>query len=122
MYQLVFLRTAPLRAHDIIAVAATASLETLPAMPPACRLPVKAIPNAPTDKVVGWVGGSLKVKVHAPALDGRANDALCAFMAQTLGVPKGAVALAQGARSRLKVLEIRGMTLAEVRARLAPPS
>jgi uncharacterized protein len=108
--------------RSIIAVAAQTSLETLPAMSPVCRLPVKAIPNAPTDKVVGWVGGSLKIKVHAPALDGRANDALCGFVAQALGVPRGAVALAQGARSRLKVLEIRGLTLAEVRARLAPPS
>lgn len=87
-------------------------------MSPSCRLAVKAIPNAPRDMVVGWMGEALKVKVHAPALDGRANEALCGFIAEALGVPKGAVTLTQGAKSRLKVLEIKGLTLAEVRARL----
>lgn len=90
-------------------------------MPPSCRLAVKAIPNAPRDAAVGWMGAVLKVKVHAPALDGRANEALCAFMAHVLGVPKGAVTLAQGARSRLKLLEVRGLSLEDVRARLSLP-
>ena len=90
-------------------------------MSPKCRLSVKAIPNAPRDTIVGWMGETLKVKVHAPALEGRANEALCGFMAEALGVPKGAVTLALGAKSRLKVLEINGITLAEARARLAPP-
>jgi len=88
-------------------------------MPPLCRLAVKAIPNAPRDAVVGWMGEVLKVKVHAPALDGRANEALCAFVAEALGVPKGDVALLQGAKSRQKLLEIRGLAVADVRARLA---
>ena len=91
-------------------------------MLPSCRLAVKAIPNAPRDALAGWMGGVLKVKVHAPALDGRANVALCAFVAEALGVPKGAVALVQGAKSRQKLLEIRGLALADVRVRLAPPS
>jgi hypothetical protein len=88
-------------------------------MPSSCRLAVKAIPNAPRDAIVGWLGETLKVKVHAPALDGRANEALCAFMAEALGVPKGAVTLAQGAKSRQKLVDIRGLGLADVRARLA---
>jgi uncharacterized protein (TIGR00251 family) len=66
------------------------------------------------------MGEVLKVKVHAPALDGRANEALCAFVAEALGVPKGAVALVQGVKSRQKLLEIRGLALADVLARLAP--
>ena len=69
--------------------------------------------------MVGWVGGTLKVKVHAPALDGRANLALCEFLAQALGLRKSAVSLQQGAKSRLKVVEVRGLTLEGVRARLA---
>jgi uncharacterized protein (TIGR00251 family) len=67
------------------------------------------------------MGGELKVKVQAPALEGRANEALCGLVAQALGVPKSSVALAQGAKSRHKVLEINGLTLADVRARLNPP-
>jgi len=90
-------------------------------MPPSCRLAVKAIPNAPVDAVVGWMGEVLKVKVRAPALDGRANEALCAFVAGTLGLPKGAVTLLQGAKSRQKLLGVRGLDLADVRERLNPP-
>jgi uncharacterized protein (TIGR00251 family) len=89
-------------------------------MPTSCRLAVKAIPNAPRDAVIGWMGDALKVKVHAPALEGRANEAVCELMAQALGLPRASVALAHGAKSRMKVLEIRGLSLAEVRARLRP--
>jgi len=79
---------------------------------------VKAIPNAARDAITGWIGGALKVKIHAPALDGRANEALRELMARELGLPRGAVEVVHGSRSRSKVLEIRGLTPAEVRARL----
>jgi uncharacterized protein (TIGR00251 family) len=88
------------------------------AVPDSCRLAVKAVPNAPRSAVVGWVDDTLKVKVHPPALDGRANLALCEFLAGELGLKKSAVSLHQGAKSRLKVLEIKGLSLAQVRARL----
>lgn len=87
-------------------------------LPVACTLAIKAIPNAPRSEVVGWLGDALKVKVHAPALDGRANDALCEFLADELGLPKRAVTLAQGDKSRQKLLRIAGLTLAEVKAKL----
>lgn len=90
-----------------------------------CKLAIKAIPNAPRNAVAGWLGEALKVKVHAPALEGRANEELCEFIADTLGLPKRAVTVAFGDKSRQKLLEIDGLTLAEVRARLdatsAPP-
>jgi uncharacterized protein len=88
-------------------------------MPAPCRLSVKAVPNAPRDAVVGWMGEALKVKIRAPALDGRANEALCELLARELGLPRGAVALALGAKSRFKMLEINGLTMTEVRAKLA---
>ena len=87
-------------------------------LPVACTLAIKASPNAPRSEVVGWLGDALKVKVHAPALDGRANDALCEFLADELGLPKRAVTLAQGDKSRQKLLRIAGLTLAEVKAKL----
>ncbi len=83
-----------------------------------CKLAIKAIPNAPRNAVAGWLGEALKVKVHAPALEGRANEELCEFIADTLGLPKRAVTVAFGDKSRQKLLEIEGLTLAEVRARL----
>jgi uncharacterized protein (TIGR00251 family) len=85
-----------------------------------CLLPIKAIPNAPRSEVVGWLGEALKVKVHAPPVEGKANDALCAFLAETLGLSRRAVTLARGDTSRQKTIRIDGLSLAEVKARLAP--
>ncbi len=68
--------------------------------------------------MAGWLGGALKIKVHAPALDGRANAALAEFLAGQLGLPRRAVVLVRGDKSRQKVVRIDGLTLAEVRRRL----
>jgi uncharacterized protein (TIGR00251 family) len=88
---------------------------------PACTLELKTIPNAPRNELAGWLGGALKVKVHAPALDGRANDALLAFLAEKLGLPRRAVTLVRGDKSRHKFVRLDGLTLAEARARLPVP-
>lgn len=85
---------------------------------PSCTLAVKAVPNAPRNEVVGWLGDALKVKVHAPALEGRANDELCEFLADELELPRRAVSVAQGDKARQKVIAIAGLTLAEVKTRL----
>ena len=73
-----------------------------------CTLAIKAIPNAPRTEIAGWLGDTLKIKVHAPALEGRANESLCAFLAEKLGLPKRAVTLLQGEKSRQKVVRIEG--------------
>ena len=83
-----------------------------------CTLAIKAVPNAPRSAVVGWLGEALKVKVHAPALEGRANDELCEFFADALALPRRAVTVLQGDKSRQKILHISGLTLAEVRLKL----
>ncbi len=83
-----------------------------------CTLALKAIPNAPRHEVVGWLGAALKVKVHAPALEGRANDALCEFLADQLALPRRAVTVARGSKSRQKLVHIDGLGLADVKARL----
>lgn len=85
---------------------------------PACTLELKTIPNAPRDEIAGWLGDALKVKVHAPALEGRANDALLEFLADKLGVHRRDVTLVRGDKSRHKVVRITGLMLAEVKARL----
>lgn len=86
--------------------------------PSSCTLEIKAVPNAPRSAVVGWLGDALKVKVHAPALEGRANEELCAFLADALGVPRRAVTLLRGDKSRQKVARIDGLDLAEAKRRL----
>jgi uncharacterized protein (TIGR00251 family) len=84
-----------------------------------CTLAIKAIPNAPRTAIAGWLGDALKVKVHAPALEGRANEELCLFLAEKLGLPKRAVTLLQGEKSRQKVVRIDGLTADETKQRLA---
>ena len=85
---------------------------------PSCRIAIKAIPNAPRTQLVGWLGDALKVKVHAPPVDGRANDALCEFFADALGLPRRAISLVHGETSRQKVIAIEGLSLDEVKTRL----
>jgi len=85
---------------------------------PSCTLALKVIPNAPRDEVVGWLGDALKVKVRAPALDGRANDALLAFLAEKLGVPRRTVTLVRGDKSRQKVVRVDGLDRPAVKQRL----
>lgn len=85
---------------------------------PSCTIAVKAIPNAPRSQVIGWLGDALKIKVHAPPVEGRANDALCEFLAEELGLPRRAVTVLRGDTSRQKTLRIDGISLADLRAKL----
>jgi uncharacterized protein (TIGR00251 family) len=89
------------------------------AVPPCCRIAIKVIPNAPRNQITGWLGPALKIKVHAPPLDGRANEALCAFLAGTFGLPIRAVTLLQGEKSRQKLIQICGLDLAGLKSRVS---
>ena len=84
-------------------------------MPPSCTLEIKVIPNARRDEVAGWLGDALKVKIHAPALEGRANEALTEFLAERLELPRRAVALMCGDRSRRKIVHVAGLSIGEVK-------
>src|SRR3954469_23327400 len=83
-----------------------------------CTLLIAVVPNAPRSEVVGWLGDALKVKVHAPPIEGRANAALCEFLAEALGLPRRAVTLLRGATSRQKQVRIEGLSLEAVKAKL----
>ncbi len=85
----------------------------------ACTLELKTIPNAPRNEIIGWLGDALKIKIHAPALEGRANDALLEFLAAEFNLPRRNVMLIRGDKSRHKVVRLDGVTLTEVKARLA---
>jgi uncharacterized protein (TIGR00251 family) len=91
-----------------------------PGAAPFATLAIKAIPNAPRSEVVGWLGDALKVKVHAPPVEGRANEALCDFLAVYLKVPRRAVEVLRGDTSRQKTVRINGLNAAELQARLPP--
>ena len=74
------------------------------------QLPVHAIPNASRDVIGGWIGDKLKVKVQTAPEDGKANKALCRFLAKSLGIPKSAVQIHSGNKSRNKIFAIKGLT------------
>jgi uncharacterized protein (TIGR00251 family) len=71
---------------------------------------VRLQPRASRDEVVGEVEGALKIRVQAPAVEGRANQGLIDFLAQLLNLPKSAVRILSGERSRIKRVEVRGVS------------
>ena len=82
-------------------------------------LAVRAQPGARKTAIAGIYGegdtAQLKIAVQAPPVEGRANEALIAFLAETCGVPKRSVELVRGELSRSKVFLIRGVRLHEIR-------
>jgi len=85
------------------------------------RLSVRLAPRASRDEVGDFDAASstLRVRVTAPPVDGRANEALVRLLARHLKVPRGAVRLIAGATARTKVVEIDGIEAAELAARLS---
>jgi uncharacterized protein (TIGR00251 family) len=79
---------------------------------------VRVQPRASKDAIAGEMGGALKVRLQAPAVENRANEALIEFLAQLLKTPKSAVRIQSGERSRSKRVEIRGVTQQQILALL----
>ncbi len=82
-------------------------------------LAVRVQPRASKDEIAGEMSGALKVRLRAPAVEDRANEALVEFLAQLLKTPKSAVRILSGDRSRTKRIEIRGVTAQQIQALLA---
>lgn len=85
-------------------------------------LAVRAQPGARKTAMAGaygeGAGAQLKIAVQAPPVEGRANEALIAFLARVFGVPKGAVRLLSGELSRSKVFLLEGVTIEQAKAAL----
>jgi len=71
-------------------------------------------PGAKKTEIAGRHGDALKIRLAAPPVDGKANDALIRYIADQLKLPKSAVNLKSGQTSRQKVLEVVGAELAAV--------
>jgi uncharacterized protein (TIGR00251 family) len=84
-------------------------------------LRVRVQPRARRDEVVGERGGAVVIRVAAPPVDGKANAAVCAFVAKRAGVPKSAVTVIQGQTSRDKTLRIDGVASNALRVALGLP-
>ncbi len=84
-------------------------------------LRVRVTPRGGRDSLAGWQDGVLRVRLAAPPVEGRANEALVRFLAKTLGLPARAVRLTGGETSREKRFVIDGIDAEELRARLGIP-
>ena len=71
---------------------------------------VKVVPRASQNALVGWEGDAVKIRLNAPPVEGKANDALVRFLAETLGVSRAQVEIVAGHTSRRKVVRVRGVT------------
>ena len=71
-------------------------------------LKLKVLPRSSRCEIVGPHGGALKIKVTSPPVEGRANEEICEFLAETLGIKKGRVAIVSGHASQRKTVAIAG--------------
>jgi uncharacterized protein len=82
------------------------------------RLRLRVSPGAARAAVVGRHGDGWKIRVAAPPEGGRANDAVVRLLADTLALPRNAVALVSGHGARDKIVELTGIEPAQIERRL----
>ncbi len=82
------------------------------------RIEIRVQPRASRNTISGVRAGILRIRVTAPPVDGQANAAAIALLAQALNVPKSAIRLVKGASSREKTLAVESMSQEEVNQRL----
>jgi uncharacterized protein len=81
-------------------------------------LNVRLQPRARRDEVVGERSGAVVIRVTAPPVDGKANDALCRLIAKAAGMPPSRVTIVRGHGSRDKVVRVDGIDAAALRTAL----
>ncbi len=83
------------------------------------RIEIRVQPRASRNSISGTRAGLLRIRVTAPPVDGQANAAAIALLAQALDLPKSSIHLVKGASSRQKTLAIESMSQEEVNQRLS---
>lgn len=78
-------------------------------------------PGARATRLAGLHDGKPKIQLQAPPVDGAANAALIAFVAERCRVPRSRVRIVQGQSSRIKRVEVDGLTEDALQAALCPP-
>lgn len=79
---------------------------------------VKVVPRASKNQIVGMEGDALKIRLNAPPVEGRANEALIAFLAEKLGLPRANIEIIVGETARRKIVRVRGVTAQHVEAKI----
>ena len=80
------------------------------------------VPNAKQNKVMGEHGTAIKIKLRAPAVQGKANGALRSYLAKVLQISEREIVLERGEKSREKLIRIERLTEEELRRRLLAES
>jgi uncharacterized protein (TIGR00251 family) len=75
-------------------------------------------PNAPKSEIIGEYNGTLKIKIKAPPIEGRANDAIIEFFSDILKIPKSRFEILRGDQSRHKVLLVRDASIEQMKTSL----
>jgi len=75
---------------------------------------IHVLPRSSKCEVVGWQGDSLKIKITAPPLEGRANEECIRFLAESLGVKKARINIISGLKSRNKTVAVEGLKKEDV--------
>lgn len=83
------------------------------------KLPIKVVPGSSRDCIAGWLDDTLKVRVTAPAEQGKANKAVEKIIAKALSVPNKNTLIIKGKTSTRKVIEITGLSESEIYQRLS---
>lgn len=78
------------------------------------RITLHIQPNARKTECVGEHGDALKLKVHAPPVDGAANQEICRFFASEFKIPLRSIMIVQGELARAKVIQLSGISRSEV--------
>lgn len=89
------------------------------AAPDGVLLAVRVVPRSSRNQVVGSDGDAIKIRLTAPPVEGAANAALIACVAEWLKVRSRAVSIVSGDKARRKRVHVQGVSVAEVEARLA---
>ncbi len=79
---------------------------------------VRVLPRASRDGVAGTAGDSVRIRLTAPPVENRANEALVRFLADALGVPKGSVEIISGKGGRSKIVRVAGIERSDLFRRL----
>ncbi len=83
---------------------------------------VRVHPRASKNEIAGKHAGALKIRLTAPPVEGRANEACCRFLAEVLNIPASAVSILSGERSRTKRVRVQGVTAQRIRELAAASS
>ena len=78
--------------------------------PSSSTLCVRVTPRSGKEGIAGYEGGVVRIRLNAPPVEGKANEALVRFLAKAVGVPKSRITLVTGERGRSKIVRVAGIT------------